>query len=243
VTGGEFAGAEFAAATAAIFVGAVLQGAVGFGFALVAAPVLFLIDPVLVPGPVIVSSLVLTLLSAHRDRHAIDYSGIGWAVAGRVPGTIVGAAILAAIPPQKMATPLGALVLLAVAMSAVGVRVEPAPRVLFAAGLLSGFMGTASSIGGPPIAMLYQHAQGDRLRGTLGAYFVIGCLMSLPALWWFGRFGWTELWLGAALIPGCVAGFLLSSRLTPFIDRGYTRTAVLAVATVAGVGVMAQTIW
>jgi uncharacterized membrane protein YfcA len=239
----ELGGFGYAVAIAAIFAGSVLQGAVGFGFALVAAPVLFLVDPLLVPGPIILSALVLTCLSAYRDRHAIDYSGIGWGMVGRVPGTLAGAAVLSLIPAEDMAAPLGGLVLVAVAMSASGIRFAPGPRTMVVAGLLSGFMGTSSSIGGPPIAMVYQHGPGDQLRGTLGAFFVIGGLMSLPALWWFGRFGWTELWLGGVLIPGTVAGFALSNRFTPLIDRGYTRPAVLAVATAAGVGVIAQQLW
>ena len=216
-------GLELALAALVVFVGAVLQGAVGFGYALVAAPILLLIDPRLVPGPVIFAALFLTSLSAHRDRHAIDFSGIGWGTAGRLPGTMLGAALLVALPPERLAAPLGALVLFAVAISALGVRVEPSPRAHVAAGLLSGFMGTTSSIGGPPIAMLYQHAPGDQLRGTLGGFFVIGCVMSLVAIAAVGRFGAAELRWGAVLVPGIVLGFLVSSRLTPWIDRGYTR--------------------
>jgi len=49
-------------ASAAVAFGAMVQGAVGFGMALVAAPLLVLIRPELVPGPLLVSGLALTLL-------------------------------------------------------------------------------------------------------------------------------------------------------------------------------------
>jgi uncharacterized membrane protein YfcA len=243
VTPVEPAGFALAVGVAAVFVGSVLQGAVGFGFALVAAPILLLIDPHLVPGPIIFASLFLTGLSAWRDRRAIDFSGLRWGVTGRVPGTLLGAALLAFLPPERMAAPFGAIVLLAVAISAAGARVEPTPRALVGAGLLSGVMGTVSSIGGPPFALLYQHAAGDRLRGTLGGYFVIGTAMSLIVIAAVGRFGIAELRWGVALVPGTLLGFAVSSRLTPWLDRGYTRPAVLAVAAVAGVAGVVRQLW
>jgi uncharacterized membrane protein YfcA len=243
VTPIEIGGPEFAIATLAVFVGSALQGAVGFGFALVVAPVLFLVDPLWVPGPIIFSALVLTSLTAIRERDAIDYRGLVWGLAGRLPGTFAGAAMVAAISAEQLATPLGLLVLLAVAISISTVRFEPGPRTLFGAGLLSGFMGTASSIGGPPMALVYQHGPGDRLRATLGAYFVVGAVMSLAALAVVGRFGAVEAWLGATLVPGIVLGFTASSRLKDLVDRGYTRRAVLTVAVAAGVGVILRQLW
>lgn len=239
----EIGGLEFAIATLAVFVGSALQGAVGFGFALVVAPALFLVDPRWVPGPIIFSALVLTSLTAIRERDAIDYRGLAWGLAGRLPGTIMGAAFVSTITAEQLATPLGLLVLLAVAISASTVRFEPGPRTLFGAGVLSGFMGTASSIGGPPMALVYQHGPGDRLRATLGAYFVAGATMSLSALAVVGRFGPTEAWLGAALVPGIVLGFTASNRLKGLVDRGYTRPAVLTVAVAAGLGVIIRQLW
>ena len=88
-------------------------------------------------------------------------------------------------------------------------------------------MGTASSIGGPPMALVYQHGPGDRLRATLGAYFVAGATMSLSALAVVGRFGPTEAWLGAALVPGIVLGFTASNRLKGLV---YSQQVLLALA-------------
>lgn len=240
---GEISSLALVGASSAVLIGSVVQGSVGFGLALVAAPVLFLIDPRLVPGPLIFASIGLTSLTAYRDRQGIDADGIGWGLVGRLPGTLLGAAMLAFIPPERLAAPLGALVLLGVVLSASGVHVRLNPRTLMGAGLLSGFMGTASSIGGPPIAMLYQHAPGTRLRGTLSAYFVIGGVMSLVAIAVVGRFGAEELVWSMWLLPGATIGFVISNRFTSWLDRGLTRPAVLCVAAAAGLGVIARQIW
>jgi len=229
-----------AVAATAVFAGAVLQGAVGFGLALVATPVLLIVDTRLVPGPIILAALVLTVLTAWRDWQAIDFQGLKWGLIGRAPGTLAGAGLLAILPADRLEVSLGALVLLAVAISVSGVRLDPSPRTLLGAGLLSGFMGTASSIGGPPIALVYQHAPGSRLRGTLGVYFVVGGAMSLAAIAAVGRFGAYELKSGLALIPAVVLGFAISNRITPWVDRGYTRPAVLAVAAAGGLVVLVR---
>jgi len=66
-----------------------IQGAVGFGYALVSAPVVALVAPDLVPGPIMLSSLVLSLASGIRERHSIDRRGVALALAGRIPGVVL----------------------------------------------------------------------------------------------------------------------------------------------------------
>lgn len=220
-------------ASSIVAVGATVQGAVGFGLALIAAPVLVQIDPRLVPGPMLFAAMLMLVLTIWRDREGIHLAGVGWSVVGRFPGTVLGAFAIGATSADQMATTVGVIVLLAVAMSLWGPRLRPTPTTLISAGVLSGFMGTTSSIGGPPIAMVYQHESGARLRGTLASFFLIGGVMSLVALRFVGRLGMDELYGSAALVPGIVIGFLLSSRVAPIIDRGHTRVAVLATAAAA----------
>jgi len=221
------------AASSIVALGATVQGAVGFGLALVAAPVLVQIDPHLVPGPMLIAALLMLGLTIWRDREGIHLAGVGWSVVGRLPGTVVGAFVIGAVSADRMAAAVGVVVWLAVILSLWGPRLRPTPYTLVAAGVLSGLMGTTSSIGGPPIAMVYQHESGVRLRGTLASFFLVGGVMSLVALHFVGRLGLRELCGAAVLAPGILVGFLLSSRIAPLIDRGHTRVAVLATAAAA----------
>ncbi len=101
--------------------------------------------------------------------------------------------------------------------------------------------GTISSIGGPPMALLYQDAAGSRLRGTLSGFFVVGVLMSLAALIAIGRFGVAEFRLGLMLVPGSLAGFVISGRTAAIADKGsLTRIAVLTVSGVSGAALIAR---
>jgi uncharacterized membrane protein YfcA len=109
---------------------------------------------------------------------------------------------------------------------------------LFTAGAASGFMATAAGLGGPPVALVYQHESGLRLRGTLAAYFIVGTVLSLVALAWAGRFGADEMRLSLFLIPGTVLGYFMSGRAAAYLDDGRTRAAVLLASGLAAVSVI-----
>jgi len=230
------------AASAAVAFGAMVQGAVGFGMALVAAPLLVLIRPGLVPGPLLVSGLALTLLVARRERDSIDLLGVKWGLVGRVPGIAVGAVGLALIPEESMALLVGILALAGVGLSGSRLRISPSPRMLLVAGFVSGIFGTIASIGGPPLALLYQHETGPRLRGTLAGYFIVGGLMSLAALVAVGRYGRSELLWTLLLLPATLLGFACSGRLTAWVDAGRTRRAVLGITLASGVAAVLRSL-
>ncbi len=221
-------------AAAIVGLGATVQGSVGFGMALLSAPLLTLIDRRLVPGPLLVAALALTLLVVWRDRRSVDVGGVKWALVGRVPGTVVGALTLSLLPLHTLTLIFGGVVIAAVLMLAFGLPLKPKVPVLLGAGLLSGFMGTTSSIGGPPVAMVYQHEKGPAVRGTLAGYFTFGASMSIAALAIVGRFGLRELGWALWLLPGVLVGFALSARVTRWLDAGRTRQAVLVVAALSG---------
>jgi hypothetical protein len=228
-------GATFAVASAVIALGSLVQGGVGFGSLLIAAPLLVLVDPALVPGPVLVPGLVLAMLMARRDRGGgLDWSGVGWAFAGRVPGSVVGALLLTALPEGGFELLVGFTVLSGVLVSLTPASLRPTRITLACAGFVAGITGTATSVGGPPVALVYQHHRGELLRGTLSLFFVMGSLLSAATLALVGRFGLHELWLGVLLLPGTIAGYAVSAPLARWLDRGYTRAAVLGLSAAAG---------
>lgn len=231
---------QLVAAGVALILGSVVQGSIGFGMALVAAPVLALIDPVLVPGPTIVVGLLLSVLMIWRERQAVDLGALRWAFPGLAVGSVVAALIVAGTAADHIGILLGGLVLVAVFLSAIGLHVRPTPRNVLYACTLAGFMSTAASIPGPPLALVFQHAEGPRLRSTLAPLFIICGLISLGTLAAFGRFGGRELGLGMALAPGMVIGLWLSSFTARVLDRGSVRHGVLLVAAAAGVAAIWQ---
>lgn len=219
-----------------------MQGSIGFGVALVAAPFLVLIDPMLVPGPLLVGCFFLTALMSYRERESVDMRGLSWALVGRIAGTVVGAIMVALMPRNLTSITFGALVLIGVAVSAAGMTFVPNRNSMLGAGALSGLMGTVTAIGGPPIALLLQGEKGAKLRGMLSGFFLFGTVVSVVSLAMIGMFGLRELIAGLALLPGIFLGFALSGCCVKYLDKGYVRPAVLMVSGAAAVVVIAQAI-
>jgi uncharacterized membrane protein YfcA len=223
-----------------VAVGAVVQGTVGFGMALVAAPLLALLDPQYVPVPLIVIAGAHAVLALVREWRDADWRGVGWALAGRLPGAVLGATVVAVLPYREFATFVAVAVLLCVAASLVRLHLRPTRPALLVAGTVSGVSGTAAGIGGPPVALLYQNEHGATVRATLGAYFGLGTLLSLAVLAAGGQVDGAHLLQGVVLIPFMAAGFLLSNPLRRILDRGWTRPAVLGLAAVTAVALLVQ---
>jgi uncharacterized membrane protein YfcA len=232
---------EFAVAFAIVAIGATVQSSVGFGFGLVAAPVLLLIDPAFIPAPMLTAGLTLTILVAQRERRSIDLMGVKYAIAGRVLGTIPAALVITIMSKVLFDTVFATMVIIAVLLSAIGLSVTPTRGTSFTAGALSGFMATISSIGGPPVALLYQNAEGPRFRATLSGFFFVGVILSLVALALVGRFGPKEFLLGLILVPGILLGYFLSGYVVKWVDRRGVRPAVLAISFFSAVAVLWRT--
>lgn len=133
----------------AILLASALQASIGFGMGMFAAPIVALVEPALIPGTLIMVATLVTLIVVIREREAIDLSGTGWALVGRVPGTIAGALLLAALPHRALSLMLAAVVLGGVVLTSSGWIPAPRRRNVVIAGATSGLLGTATSIGGP----------------------------------------------------------------------------------------------
>ncbi|HEY4720521.1 MAG TPA: sulfite exporter TauE/SafE family protein, partial [Anaerolineae bacterium] len=97
-----------------------------------------------------------------------------------------------------------------------------------------------SSLGGAPMALVYQSEAGPRIRGTLSTIFVAGTIISIAGLWWVGRFGVVEFVLGVLLMPGVVVGYNLSHSTSRWIDRFDIRPAILAVSALSAVVILVR---
>lgn len=231
---------QFAAATVVIAIGSVLQGSIGFGLALFAAPLLALIAGGLAPGPLLVANVVLTALMARREWGSIRFPDLGWSLGGRVVGIGIAIWIMRGLSQQGLDAFFGGIVLLGVLMTAAGLAFRLDPTTLIGAGIASGIMGTATAIGGPPMAIVYQRATGPAFRGTLSAYFTIGAVLSAVGLALDGRFGVTELSRGLLLCPGVMIGYLASGRFIGLVDKKGVRPAVLLVSGISAVVLIAR---
>lgn len=227
------------AGLALVFAGAI-QGATGFGFNMLAAPLLAVIDTTFVPGPMLMMAMVVSFWGMVAERRSVDYTGLGAAVLGRLMASIVAVLLLSHLDPRSFSIVFGVAVLMAVLVSLSGLRFKPTPPVLLAAGSLSGLMGTLTSIGAPPMALAFQNSTGPVMRSTLNSFFALGAAISLVALWLAGHFGRAELMLAVSMLPFALVGFLFSGWGKALVDRNHIKLVVFVVSSISAVTLIAR---
>ncbi len=205
--------------TAIVAAASALQASTGMGMALLAAPLLSLLRPALVPGPTLCAVLLLSVAVAVRERADIGRRVLSVALPGLIAGSVAGAGLDKALQNWHLAPVFGVLILLAVAVTVgmylSGRHVPLRWPWLLLGGTLSGIIGTMFAAHGPPIALVLQDSPPKQLRATLCALFAIGCVVSLSFLSATGRFGTAEIVDGVTLLPGVPIGFAIA----PFINR------------------------
>ena len=231
---------EIVLGTTALALGGALHGSMGFGIGLVAGPLLVLINPGLIPGPMLCSAVLLTAMITVRDRATADERGVKWLIVGRVPGMVLGALVVTWLSTTGLAVVFAFAILAVVAVSVAGVSLPQTTPALLGAGTLSGVMGTTLGVGGPALALAYQRSHGDEIRGTLAPIQTFGAATSLAALAVVGEFGLTDLARGLLLAPGMVVGFTVSGWVAPRIRHSVMRPAVLAFAGLSAVAILVR---
>src|SRR5215207_7434470 len=184
------------AAACAVMAGAALQSSVGFGFALVAAPLLFAAaSPAEAVGLMIVLGLEVSLLTLLTERRRPEpaWRDVAAVVAWSLPGALAGVAVLRALDELALQLLVTACVLVALVVNLraahrapppPGAAHEPPRWARPVAGLASGALNTSTSTGGPPLVLLLM-SRGLRpavVRDTLTASFVGAAPVSAAAL-------------------------------------------------------------
>ncbi|RST85695.1 sulfite exporter TauE/SafE family protein [Aquibium carbonis] len=216
-----------------IVLAAIVQLGLGMGFGLTAAPLLALIDPALVPGPTLILGMLSSTWGAIGERQAIAWNEVGIGSIGRAAGVVIATGVLTVLAGGRgFSIAFGLMVGLAVAMSIYGRRIPFTRRNLIGMSTLSGLMATITSVGAPPLALMYQDRPSAEARPTLAAFFALGCLFSLAGLAASGHAGSRDLVLAGLMLPPMLAGIVVARGLRGRFDRRY-RPALLTVAGVA----------
>jgi uncharacterized membrane protein YfcA len=247
---GEVTAIELAAGLA-VAAGAALQSATGFGFSLVAAPLLFsATEPAEAVGLLIVLGAEVNLLTiageGRRPAPLMPESALllAWAL----PGALAGVAVLRALDAValQLAVTAGVLVSLAVRWRTQSTGDGPAgppPRwALPLAGLSAGGLTTSTTTAGPPLVLylLRRAPAPEEVRDTLTVVFLGLSVTGAIALVVTGTHAAVPdaTWL-AALVPAVLAGHLAGRPVFARLAHGHYEGVLTGVLIVAvGVGLL-----
>jgi len=234
--------ADLVAATLAVAIGSVVQALSGVGAGFLMVPMLAWIDLELVPGPMIFASLSLSGIMMVRERGSIDSGRLGTILAGLVPGCIAGGYILTLIPVERLGLMFGTVLLLAIGVTASGIRIPLNRTSALGCGFVSGAMGASTGVGAPALALLYQHESGPSIRSTLALLYTIASAVIITVLWILGRFGFDDAISGIMMMPGFLLGYVAANRLRLKSSQRLTRIAVLSVSAIAAIALLLRSL-
>ena len=218
-----------------VLVGAFVQGSTGLGFALISGPVVGMIEPRLLPVFLLIQMIPLNAYVTWRERQALDVPGAAWISLGRFAGTFGGLWVLLLVTDQQLSVLIGVSTVLAVLLTLFAPSFEPGRGAFLTAGLVTGVTETSTGVGGPPLALVYQHRPAPVLRSTVAACFLVGELISLVILAVSGRITPDQVRSALLLLPAVVVGALLSRLVHHRLNGMVMRYVVLGFALVSGV--------
>ncbi|MDC2889725.1 sulfite exporter TauE/SafE family protein [Psychrosphaera algicola] len=212
----------------------VYRALVGFGLGLLSAPLVFLIDPELVLGPMILLALLNTVILSLKFKDKIDVSQTKLSLIGGTFGVFFAAIFIGLISIEQYQKIFGFLVLLAVSLSVLGIK----PKVNYVSSLVasfvSGVMGTITSAGGAPMGLLYQSEEKSTVKANLSIFFVYLNAIAIIALLLAGKASTQDFIHFLQLAPAILIGICLSNFINNLINPKLMRILVLLVATISG---------
>src|SRR3954467_1181263 len=233
----------------AVALASFLGGVTGFGYSLVATPLL-LLDGYALRFVVTVNlalALVTRISVAVRFRRSAWPRRVALLIGGAVPGLWLGVAVLPAVDPTDIKIAAGIVTMIAAALIARSVNAPPPRRTIpgaaAIAGFLGGFLGSSTSLNGvAPVLLLARDKASPRsFLADLAMYFVGANAIGLLILAVEGTIR-TDALSPAFLVwlPGSLLGNWLGTTLGPRLPEAEFRRLTLVVVFVAG-GVPALT--
>lgn len=237
---------EIAFVAIVVLVTGAVQALAGFGFALVAVPILaFRLE---VGDAVVLSTLTGTTanlvqswqLRADRDRVATTRLA-----AASLIGAPFGLALFALADPRILRGVVGVGVLFGVYVIARRVSLGgDGRRAELVLGATSGVLLTSTSMNGPPLVVALQArgASPETFRATLNSVFFVGGVVAIVMYTSLGRIEGASLLRWGIALPTLVVGLALGSAGRRFVSVEAFRRVVLVLLVVSGLSSVAAAV-
>ncbi|WP_052402245.1 sulfite exporter TauE/SafE family protein [Muricoccus aerilatus] len=221
-----------------IALSALFRGFTGFGFAIIAVPLLSLALPPLLAVALAAGLQFLGGLMDFRGAaRTCHWPSVRWLAAGAVVASPFGTLLLAWLPADAARLVLAAACGVAVLALLVtpGFRTLPGHATTIAAGALSGLFNGMAAMPGPP-ALAYYLAlplKPVQVRASLMVFFLFSAALSTASLVLIGAMGRRELVLILAGMPLMLGGSRLGAALFRRAGGAHRNVSLATLALVA----------
>lgn len=227
----------------ALFLCAFIQVTTGFGFQILAMPLLTLLIGLDQAAPLVAAAGIVVALSnvLRLHRHVNTHELVRLGLAGLV-GLPIGFWAAAHVPAHAVRVGLGALV----AAYALYALIQPhnsrvlSPRWAYPVGAVAGLLGAAYNVPGPPLIVYgtLRDWTRDTFRATLQAFFLFNGVLVVTGHATLGHFTPEVLRLVALVLPVLIAGNLCGAAADRHIDARQFALAVKGLMLVLGLSLV-----
>ena len=222
-----------------VFIASLTMSIAGFGFGLVATPLLFLF---LEPRIVVLfsSSLgsIIGLLVFLQARHFIKPKIIIILGLSSLVGIPIGIYMISHISILILKIIIGILVIAFAILFYFGLTYKIKRENLGCAfsGFIGGIFMTGTGLGGPPVILYFinQAFEKQVFRSSVASFFIITGIASFISLGVSGIASSANLLQTLTFIPVVVIAYLIGNKILPHINQWLFRTIVLAIILISG---------
>lgn len=216
-----------------------MQSITGFGFNIVGTPILMMfIAPKQVISLAIFGALILNLMVIHKTKGQGSMQMVLPMFAASTVGILPGVYVLKIADGSLLKLAVGIIVIIMSAAMAFNFSVTIKRERLAAvvAGGIGGFMGGATSMSGPVVAMFLMNQKQDKaaFRANLVRFFCLGNIMTLATMYFMGAVDTTVFGLAGYIVPGVLVGTWLGEKAFRRVSPSLFRQLVIVVLIVCG---------
>lgn len=203
-----------------VFVATVFRSAFGFGESLVAVPLLALLMPLNVAVPLsVIISVTIAAFVVIQDHKKIHFKSATKLTLCAIIGIPIGLWLLTHVPELPVKILLGLVILGFAGYLLSGTRLKELKQDdnwwLFGCGILSGVLGGAYGINGPPLVVYgaKRRWSAQHFRATLQAYFLIASFVGVIGYGLSGLLTVTLFKYYAWSLPAVIPAVLIGRKL------------------------------
>jgi uncharacterized membrane protein YfcA len=209
-----------------------LHSATGFGFSILAVPLLLLLhDPLTAVQINLIIAVVLSVAMVPRVRGDVDYTLLKRLVLSGLVGVPLGMALILYVRPVQLKLIIAVLTLVFLAVLLMQVRFERNRSRDAMCGALAGAFTSAVGMGGVPLLVYFAGARLPKavVRATVVAFFVFAYGLSLAMQLWSAHGSGRVIWFSLSLVPVALLGVACGNWLFVRISQRAFRLFIYAV--------------
>lgn len=225
--------------SAIFLISGLLQGLSGFGFSILAIPLITLFIPPKTAVPILMLySIILNLVVLYSAWRAINLKRIWLLLVAGIAGLPLGAHLLVVLDGNFLKIFIGIMIIFFGILLLMGYRkqLKHEKLAMLPIGFISGLLSGSISISGPPIIIFLANNDLEKhsFRGNLALYFLILNIFTIPVFWLNGLFTDTVIFFTLRFLPGLLLGVILGNLLSHKVQEKHFRKFTLILLLIMG---------